>query len=401
MRAEAIPPGISGAIPRQVWVLGFVSLLMDVSSEIVQTLLPLYLVAGLGASAVTVGFVEGFSIAVAMVTRLYSGFLSDWFGNRKFLAALGYGLAAISKPLFPLADSLYWIVGAKFLDRVGKGIRSAPRDALIADITPAEIRGASFGLRKSLDTVGGFVGPIAAIALMLWTGGSFSTIFWIAVIPAFLAVGLLMACVKEPDVLAVRKQAAALRLKDAVRLNRSTWVVIFVSSILAIARFSEAFLLLRSQQVGFSIAWVPATIVIMHLVYGLAAYPVGMLSDRIGRSVMLGLSLLFLLAGDLVLAYTATIPLFILGIVLWGLHRGFSQGILATLIADTAPSHLRGTAFGVFSLTTGLLAFAGNLAAGVLWEQQGAQATFLMGALLSVAAIMALPLLRKYSAKPL
>ncbi|TDQ31806.1 MFS transporter [Phyllobacterium brassicacearum] len=247
MTIEAIPPRISGAIPRQVWVLGFVSLLMDVSSEIVQTLLPLYLVAGLGASAVTVGFVEGFSIAVAMVTRLSSGFLSDWFGNRKFLAALGYGLAAISKPLFPLADSLFWIVGAKFLDRVGKGIRAAPRDALIADITPAEIRGASFGLRKSLDTVGGFVGPIAAIGLMLWTGGSFSTIFWIAVIPAFLAVGLLVACVKEPDVPAARKKGAALNLKDAVLLNRANWVVILVSSILAIARFSEAFLLLRSQ----------------------------------------------------------------------------------------------------------------------------------------------------------
>ncbi len=401
MTIEAIPPRISGAIPRQVWVLGFVSLLMDVSSEIVQTLLPLYLVAGLGASAVTVGFVEGFSIAVAMVTRLSSGFLSDWFGNRKFLAALGYGLAAISKPLFPLADSLFWIVGAKFLDRVGKGIRAAPRDALIADITPAEIRGASFGLRKSLDTVGGFVGPIAAIGLMLWTGGSFSTIFWIAVIPAFLAVGLLVACVKEPDVPAVRKKGAALNLKDAVLLNRATWVVILVSSILAIARFSEAFLLLRSQQVGFSIAWVPATMVIMHLVYGLAAYPVGMLSDRIGRNVMLGISLLFLLAGDLVLAYTATIPFLILGIVLWGLHMGFSQGILATLIADTAPSHLRGTAFGVFSLTTGILALVGNLAAGVLWDQQGAQATFLMGALLSGAAIMGLPLLRKYSVKAL
>ena len=401
MTIEAIPPRISGAIPRQVWVLGFVSLLMDVSSEIVQTLLPLYLVAGLGASAVTVGFVEGFSIAVAMVTRLSSGFLSDWFGNRKFLAALGYGLAAISKPLFPLADSLFWIVGAKFLDRVGKGIRAAPRDALIADITPAEIRGASFGLRKSLDTVGGFVGPIAAIGLMLWTGGSFSTIFWIAVIPAFLAVGLLVACVKEPDVPAARKKGAALNLKDAVLLNRANWVVILVSSILAIARFSEAFLLLRSQQVGFSIAWVPATMVIMHLVYGLAAYPVGMLSDRIGRNVMLGISLLFLLAGDLVLAYTATIPFLILGIVLWGLHMGFSQGILATLIADTAPSHLRGTAFGVFSLTTGILALVGNLAAGALWDQQGAQATFLMGALLSGAAIMGLPLLRKYSVKAL
>lgn len=381
------------AIPGTVWLLGFVSMLMDISSEMVQTLLPLYLVSGLGASAAMVGLIEGLSVAVATVTKFFSGAFSDITRNRKHLATLGYGLAALSKPLIPLADSLTMIAGAKFLDRIGKGIRGAPRDALIADVTPPNIRGASFGLRKSLDTVGGFVGPLVAIGLMLATGGSFTTVFWIAVVPAFLAVFLLAAAVREPKTPANDNRKAAPSLKDVTLLTPAVWAVIAVSSVLTLARFSEAFLLLRAGEVGFSLAWIPITMVVMHLVYGLAAYPVGMLSDRIGRRGLLAISLLFLIAADLLLAMTDGIVLFLASIVLWGLHMGFSQGLLATLVADAAPVTLRGSAFGLFNLATGLTVLVGNLIAGVVWDAYGSAATFTVGAAFSLLALAGFALL--------
>ena len=390
--SNTAPPRQSIAIPRTVWVLGVVSLLMDISSEMIQTLLPLYLVAGLGASAIAIGFIEGLSVAIATITKLFSGMISDWTGRRKPLAVLGYGLGALSKPIFPLASSIGWIVVAKAVDRVGKGIRGTPRDALIADVTPPEIRGASFGLRKSLDTVGGFVGPLAAIGLMLATDGDMIVIFWIAAIPAFLAVALLIIGVKEPEQPPSSSKGMP-RFRDAGRLNRAVWIVIGVSSLLTLARFSEAFLLLKSQQAGLSLAWIPVTMVVMHAVYGLTAYPVGYLSDRIGRRSMIALSLVFLIAADLALATAQTLPMLFAGIVLWGLHMGFSQGILSTLIADSAPQNLKGTAFGVFNLATGLTVILGNVAAGLLWETWGSASTFLAGAVVALASLAAVPLL--------
>lgn len=392
MTSNTAPPRQSIAIPRTVWVLGVVSLLMDISSEMIQTLLPLYLVAGLGASAIAIGFIEGLSVAIATITKLFSGMISDWTGRRKPLAVLGYGLGALSKPIFPLASSIGWIVVAKAVDRVGKGIRGTPRDALIADVTPPEIRGASFGLRKSLDTVGGFVGPLAAIGLMLATDGDMIVIFWIAAIPAFLAVALLIIGVKEPEQPPSSSKGMP-RFRDAGRLNRAVWIVIGVSSLLTLARFSEAFLLLKSQQAGLSLAWIPVTMVVMHAVYGLTAYPVGYLSDRIGRRSMIALSLVFLIAADLALATAQTLPMLFAGIVLWGLHMGFSQGILSTLIADSAPKNLKGTAFGVFNLATGLTVILGNVAAGLLWETWGSASTFLAGAVIALASLAAVPLL--------
>ena len=392
MMSNTAPPRQSIAIPRTVWVLGVVSLLMDISSEMIQTLLPLYLVAGLGASAIAIGFIEGLSVAIATITKLFSGMISDWTGRRKPLAVLGYGLGALSKPIFPLASSIGWIVVAKAVDRVGKGIRGTPRDALIADVTPPEIRGASFGLRKSLDTVGGFVGPLAAIGLMLATDGDMIVIFWIAAIPAFLAVALLIIGVKEPEQPPSSSKGMP-RFRDAGRLNRAVWIVIGVSSLLTLARFSEAFLLLKSQQAGLSLAWIPITMVVMHAVYGLTAYPVGYLSDRIGRRSMIALSLVFLIAADLALATAQTLPMLFAGIVLWGLHMGFSQGILSTLIADSAPKNLKGTAFGVFNLATGLTVILGNVAAGLLWETWGSASTFLAGAVIALASLAAVPLL--------
>lgn len=377
----------SRAIPRSVWLLGLVSMLMDVSSEMVQTLLPLYLVTGLGASAITVGLIEGFAVATAMVTRLFAGVISDWSGQRKPLILLGYGLAALSRPIVPLADTVGWIAGARFLDRVGKGIRSAPRDALIADVTPLELRGASFGLRKSLDTVGGFIGPLVAIGLMLLSGGNFITVFWIAAIPALIAVAVIVVGIEEPANQTAGKAGERPRLAALLQLDPAVWTVIGLCALLTFARFSEAFLLLKAQQVGFALAWVPSIMVLMHLVYGLTAYPVGVLSDRIGRNGMLAVSLVFLIAADLVLAFAQAPAMLIAGIVLWGLHMGFSQGILATLIADRASAAARGTAFGALNLATGLAVLAGNLVAGILWESYGAAATFLNGAAFAAVAL--------------
>ncbi len=378
---------VRARIPATVWVLGIVSLLMDISSEMVQTLLPYYLVSGLGASAVTVGFIEGMSVAIATTTKLFSGIIADWTRRRKMLAVLGYGLGAISKLAFPFATSLGWIVAAKAVDRVGKGIRGTPRDALIADVTPPEIRGAAFGLRKSLDTVGGFLGPLAAIGLMFALSENVLAIFWIAVIPAFLAVFILIAGVTEPDAPARPKAEKPFRLADFAKLNRAVWIVIIAASLLTFARFSEAFLLLKSEEAGFRPAWIPITMVIMHAVYGLTAYPAGRLSDRIGRSGIIAASMVVLVASYLTLAFANSIPLFLFGILLWGLHMGLSQGLLAALIAETAPPHLKGTAFGVFNLMTGLAVLVGNVIAGLLWDLHGSFGTFLAGAALSFTAL--------------
>jgi MFS family permease len=379
-------------------MLGLVSLLMDVSSEMVQTLLPFYLVSGLGASAVAVGLIEGLSVSIATTTKLFAGVISDWTRNRKMLAVFGYGLGAVSKLLFPLASSIDWIIAAKAIDRVGKGLRGTPRDALIADVTPPEIRGAAFGLRKSLDTVGGFAGPLAAIALMFALSNNVQAIFWIAAVPAFLSVLVLIWGVSEPK-RPPREAGPALRVGDVVRLNTWTWIVIGAASALTFVRFSEAFLLLKSQEAGFQPAWVPLTMVVMHAVYGLVAYPTGRLSDAIGRTGLLVASVGVLVLAYAVLAYVNSVGIFLLGIILWGLHMGLSQGLLATIIAEAAPQHLKGTAFGVFNLMTGVVVLCGNVIAGLLWDSYGSFATFAAGAGLSLLVLPILVIVSRFPAK--
>lgn len=381
-------------IPRGVWTLGLVSLFMDVSSEMIHALLPIYLVTVLGASVLTVGFIEGLAEATANITKIFSGALSDWLGKRKLLAAVGYGLAAFTKPVFPLAATVGWVVAARFIDRIGKGIRGAPRDALIADIAPAAVRGASFGLRQSLDTVGAFLGPLLAIALMALTSDDFQFVFWIAVIPAFLAFGLLVFGVDEPARHVDVEAKPRLRLADAKRLSMAFWVVVAVSTVLTLARFSEAFLILRSQNVGLPIVLVPAVMVVMNVVYALAAYPAGALSDRVGRSGVLLIGIVFLIIADIVLAVGPTVPLMMLGVVFWGLHMGFTQGLLSALVADTAPADLRGTAFGFFNLAAGIAMLAASIIAGALWDMYGPAATFFVGAAFTALALIGFVALR-------
>ena len=355
-------------IPVGVWALGFVSLLMDVSSEMIHALLPAYLVTALGTSALTVGIIEGLAEAAASITKVFSGALSDWLGKRKFLAALGYGLAAFSKPIFPLASSVGWLIAARFIDRVGKGIRGAPRDALVADISPAHLRGASFGLRQSLDTIGAFLGPLLAIGLMWLTADHFTAVFWIAVIPAFLSLGLILVAVREPERKeGLRRVRMPLSRSELGRLGANYWWVVAVAAVFTLARFSEAFLVLRAQSIGLTLMLVPVVLVIMNIAYALSAYPVGALSDRVDRVTILILGLLLLLAADLVLAFVSGVIGLAVGVVLWGLHMGFTQGLVASVIAGTLwdvvgsqGTFLGGAAFTVLTLA-GLLPIRGRL----------------------------------------
>jgi MFS family permease len=376
-------------IPRGIWALGFVSMFMDISSEMIHALLPLYMVTILGTSVLTVGIIEGIAEATASITKIFSGVLSDWLGRRKLLAAIGYGLAAFTKPVFPLAGSVAWIVAARFVDRVGKGIRGAPRDALVADIAPPELRGASFGLRQSMDTIGAFTGPLLAIGLMFVWHNNFQMVFWVAVVPAFIAFGLMVFAVHEPEKTQNAKKAT-LTFRDAGRLPHAFWLVVVAAGVLTLARFSEAFLILRSQNLGLSLALAPLILVVMNVVYAVSSYPAGVIADKTGRMGILVFGVGFLGGADLVLAFAGTIWMALLGVVLWGLHMGLTQGLLATLVADTAPADMRGTAFGIFNLVIGLAMLIASVVAGGLWDGYGPQATFLAGAGFSVLALLGL-----------
>lgn len=383
------------AIPRSIWVLGIVSMLMDVSSEMIHGLLPVYLVTVLGASAQTVGVIEGVAEATASVTKVFSGAISDWLGKRKWLTALGYGLAAFTKPIFPLANGIGWLVAARFIDRVGKGIRGAPRDALIADIAPPELRGASFGLRQSLDTVGAVVGPLLAVVLMLALSGDIKAVFWIAVIPAFLSMLLIIFGVSEPDSkTAARPARFPLHMDEFRKLPLVYWYVVAIAMVFTLARFSEAFLILRAQSAGVSNVYVPIVLVVMNIAYAAAAYPAGVMSDNGGRMKLLMIGLVLLIAADLVLAAVPGLSGIAMGVVLWGLHMAFSQGLFAALVADTSPPELRGTAFGLFNLLTGLSLLAASVVAGMLWDRFGPQTTFLAGAAFAGLAFAGLLLTR-------
>lgn len=384
-------PGRFTGIPSGIWALGFVSMLMDISSEMIHALLPIYMVTVLGTSALTVGVIEGIAEATAAITKVFSGALSDWLGKRKLLAALGYGLAALTKPIFPLASSVDWLVVARFVDRIGKGIRGAPRDALVADLAPPHLRGASFGLRQSLDTVGAFLGPMMAIGLMWLTADHFQAVFWFAVLPAFLSVGLIVVAVREPErPKDLRRVRMPLRREELGRLGATYWRVVAVASVFTLARFSEAFLVLRAQSIGLSVTVIPIVLVVMSLAYSVSAYPVGVLSDRVNRITLLALGLVLLFGADLVLAFADGIVWVAAGVVLWGLHMGFTQGLLAALIADCTPAELRGTAFGMFNLITGIALLVASIVAGALWDVTGPQATFLAGAAFTLLTLAGL-----------
>ena len=383
------------ALPAGVWVLGFVSLLMDISSEMIHSLLPMFLVGTLGVSVLAVGFIEGIAEATALITKVFSGALSDYLGRRKGLAVLGYAMGALSKPVFAMATGVGAAVTARFVDRVGKGIRGAPRDALLADLTEPGQRGAAFGLRQSLDTVGAFTGPLLATALMVLWAGDFRAVFWVAVVPGVLAVLLLFFGLHEPPRAAAAKAVNPIRREALARLGGAYWQVVALGAVLTLARFSEAFLVLRAQQLGIAAAWVPLVMVAMNLVYAASAYPFGKLSDAMDHRTLLAGGLAVLVAADLVLAGASGWPLLALGVALWGVHMGMTQGLLAAMVADTAPADLRGTAFGVFNLLSGVTMLLASVVAGALWDSLGSAATFYAGAAFAVLALLGLLVLRR------
>ena len=377
-------------IPRGIWVLGFVSLLMDISSEMIHSLLPLFMVTTLGTSVFAVGIIEGLAESTALIVKVFSGILSDYTGKRKGLALFGYALGALTKPLFALASSTGIVLTARVLDRIGKGVRGAPRDALVADITPPQLRGAAFGLRQALDTVGAFLGPLLGAGLMLLWANDFRAVFWVAVIPGILAVTLLFFGIREPARSSSEKRINPIRRENLQRLNTSYWWVVAIGAIFMLARFSEAFLVLRGLQAGIPIALTPLVMVAMNLIYAASAYPFGKLADRVKHSRLLAIGLLVLIAADLVLAHSHHWSTLLAGVALWGIHMGMTQGLLAAMVADTAPADLRGTAYGFFNLMSGLAMLVASGLAGFVWDRFGAATTFYTGAAFCLLALAGL-----------
>ena len=402
MSAESTGPRVKAAVwrtlPAGIWAMGMGSMFMDISSELIHSLLPVFMATTLGVSVVTIGVIEGVAEATASITKVFSGALSDFLRTRKLLMLLGYGLAALTKPIFPLASSAGWVFGARFVDRIGKGIRGAPRDALVADIAAPELRGAAYGLRQALDSVGAFLGPVLAVLAMAWFADNIRSALWVAVPPAFIAVALLALFVREPG---NGKTGAggrpALKLADAKLLPSRYWLIVLLGTVFTLARFSEAFLVLRAQDVGLGLGFVPLVMIVMNFFYAGFAYPAGAAADRLSPRTLLFVGLLLLIAADLLLAAAATPLMTFAGAGLWGLHLAFTQGLLSKLVADTSPAQLRGTAFGLFNLVSGVALLLASTIAGALWSSIGASATFLAGGAFAAIAVLGLLV---YRARP-
>ncbi|MDE2307924.1 MAG: MFS transporter [Xanthomonadaceae bacterium] len=382
---RALPPGI--------WALGFVSMFMDTSSELMHSLLPIFMSSVLGASMLTIGMIEGIAEATAAVTKMFSGTISDYLGKRKALVLLGYALSAITKPVFPLASDIGWVFAARFVDRIGKGIRGAPRDALIADLVPPPQRGTAYGLRQALDSVGAFIGPLLAVVFMLWLADNLREVLWVAVVPAFLAVLVLVVAVREPSRRSAR-QPNRVTFAGMKRLSPHYWWTVALGAVFTLARFSEAFLILRARDVGLAIDYAPLIMVVMNVVYAICAYPAGVAADRLSARTLLLLGLAVLVLADTTLALSASPAPAFVGAALWGLHMSLTQGLLSKLVADTAPGRLRGTAFGIFNLISGVSLLLASVVAGALWEAFGAATTFVAGAAFAALAIVGLALYR-------
>lgn len=378
-------------LPISIWTLGFVSMLMDISSEIIHSLLPLFLTTALGTSTFVIGVIEGLGESTSLIVKIFSGALSDYLGQRKALAVIGYAMGAISKPLFAIASTSSVVLGARVFDRIGKGVRGAPRDALVADIAPHELRGSAFGLRQALDTVGAVIGPLLAVALMLLFANDFRIVFWIAVIPGIVSVMLLIFGIKEPRTpVPPEKRINPLNRKNLSRLDMTYWWLVIIGAIFTLARFSEAFLVLQAIDVGMPIAVAPIVMVIMSFTYAISAYPFGKLADHMSHSRLLMMGIVILSIADVLLAINHHWTTLIAGVSLWGIHMGMTQGLLATMVADVSPVDLRGTAFGFFNLASGLMMFVASMLAGFLWEHFGPSITFYMGACFCVIALIGL-----------
>jgi MFS family permease len=383
-------------LPRTIWMLGLTSLLMDGSSEIVHAVLPLLLVNGLGSSVFLVGIIDGLAEATASITKIFSGALSDHWRNRKWIAAFGYALSACSKVLFPIAATPLAVFFGRFADRLGKGIRGAPRDALVADWVAPEHRGYAYGVRQSMDNMGAVIGPLLAILLLQLYAGDVAPVLWWAVVPAVLSVSVMMIGVQEADSDAPRvARPFPLKTSELRQLGRPFWLAMGFLFVLLLPRFSEAFQILRAQDVGVPAAWAPMALVVMNLVSVPLTPIAGIWSDRVGRNRVIGLGFLLLIASHMAMAL-ATGPMLVwIGAGIWGVHLALTQGIFSALVADHAPAHLRGTAFGVFNLAAGIAIFVGSAAMGFAWDQLGAGTAFALAAAVNALGLVLFPLSRK------
>lgn len=383
-------PAIKIRIPRTVWVLGFVSLLMDISSEMIHALFPLFMAGTLGASAIWIGLVEGIGEGTALIAKVFSGVVADRFGHKKRLVFAGYFLGVISKPVFALAGSMPVVLAARFFDRIGKGLRGAPRDAIVADVTDESIRGAAYGLRQSLDAAGAFVGPLlATLLLLLWTE-ELRSIFWIALIPGAACLALILFGVEDNVTPTVNTKHIA--WKDLKIVITPAFVqLVILGTLFSLARFSNAFIVLRAADIGIEHAWIPMTVVLMNIAFSLSSYPFGKLADKLNPMKLLALSMVLLALANLLFAYAANYRILAAGIVLFGMHLGATQGIFSTIISEIAPSEVRATAFGIFNFFSGLALLASGLVAGSLWEYMGAQYCFGVGVVFALITLCLIP----------
>jgi MFS family permease len=379
-------------LPRNVWILGFVSLLMDLSSEIYHSLLPAFVTMTLGLPATALGAIDGIAESTANFAKLASGRLSDRSLKRKPWIVAGYGLAALSKPLFPLATNAVTLMAARFADRIGKGIRGSPRDAMVADETPPEIRGRAFGLRQALDTVGALIAPLVAVGLMALFADRIRLVYWIAILPAACSFLLAWLALREPKQLNAPIKTSPF-FSGFRELTKPTKRLLAVGFLFTLARFSEAFLILKGLEIGLSETLSPLTLALFNLAYVILAYPAGSLSDRMSPKTILLAGMAALVAGNLVLAKTDTLPWLVAGVTLWGAHMALTQGIFSRMIADSAPDHLRATSFGAFWFVSGIGGLLASLGAGLLWDREGSSATFLTSAGVAAMAIAMLSLL--------
>ncbi len=373
--------------------------LINLSFVIMFSLSAVYLKNVVGVSTVWIGFLEGFVEAASYAAKLLSGVISDYLRRRKIIMVIGYVLLVISRPLLAMASGFGLVFMARTMERLGNGIQATPRDALVGDIAPKERRGASFGLKRSLGTAGSFVGAAVAMFAMWWTSSNYQVVFWIATIPAFVAFAILILFVKEPKHHAfpqkldptesVKPPRQKIKMSDLPKLGRDYWLLMVVIFLFMMSRVGEPFIILHANQnYGLSEVYVPLVMMLYNATYCMSSYPMGALSDRKNRHLVLGLGIAILIAADVILYSAPNLMVLFLGVALWGLQIGTTQGVSVALIIDIVPDHLRGTALGVFYLISTIATIISGAGAGTIAEAYGEGMTFFASSIVAILAIL-------------
>lgn len=366
---------------------------MKISSVIVFTLSPLFMTQVLGASIFAVGILEGILEVITLLARIFSGIISDYIHKRKSIIVVGYIFALISRPFLALATRMEDVFLGRAFDRIGNGLDATPRDALVGDLAPPQIKGACYGLRESLSRAGSFAGALLVMALLWLTEGNFSLVFWIGSIPTVLALMVLVIFVKDsPNQQAQHKKPThKFKLKDLKKLPLPFWLILLLSGLFMLSNFSGAFLILRAEQTGLDLHLTSLVMIIQNLATAGTAYPVGYLSDKMGRRSMMGVGIVLIVCSDLLLAWGGSLYTILGGVLLWGAEIGITQSILAVFLADTCPQDLRGTGFGLFHFINGCCLLLANVFAGWIWHDVNPSAMFLASAVMASCSAFVLP----------